>query len=81
MEKKEMNELIQIIKLMEQAPNFSSITFAIFVYCLFHTIKSKANNEINKKMDERLKPIEEKVGSIEKNVNLLISNICPKNGL
>ena len=39
------------------------------------------NNEINKKMDERLKPIEEKVGSIEKNVNLLISNICPKNGL
>lgn len=76
-----MNELIQIIKLMEQAPNFSSITFAIFAYCLFHTIKSKANNEINKKMDQRLKPIEEKVESIEKNVNLLISNICPKNGL
>ena len=81
MEEKEMNELIQIIKLMEQAPNFSTITFAIFAYCLFHTIKSKANNEINKKMDERLKPIEEKVESIGKNVNLLISNICPKNGL
>lgn len=76
-----MNELINIVKLMEQAPNFSSITIAVFAYCLFHTIKSKANNEINKKMDERLKPIEEKVGSIEKNVNLLISNICPKNGL
>ena len=75
-----MNEIIQIMKLMEQAPNFSSITFAVFAYCAFHTIKSKANNEINKKMDERLKPIEEKVGSIEKNVNLLISNICPKNG-
>ena len=76
-----MNEIIQIMKLMEQAPNFSSITFAVFAYCVFHTIKSKANNEINKKMDERLKPIEEKVGSIEKNVNLLISSICPKNGL
>ena len=68
-----MNEIIQIMKLMEQAPNFSSITFVVFAYCVFHTIKSKANNEINKKMDEKLKPIEEKVGSIEKNVNLLIS--------
>ena len=44
-----MNEIIQIMKLMEQAPNFSSITFAVFAYCVFHTIKSKANNEINKK--------------------------------
>jgi hypothetical protein len=32
-------------------------------------------------MDERLKPIEDKVGNIEKNVNFIISNICPKNGL
>ena len=59
-----MNEIIQIMKLMEQAPNFSTVAFAVFAYCVFHTIKSKANNEINKKMDERLKPIEEKVGSI-----------------
>jgi hypothetical protein len=77
-EEKEMNEIIQIVKLMEQAPNFSTVTFAIFGYCLFHTIKSKANNEINKKMDERFKPIEDKVNNIEKNVSLLISNICPK---
>jgi len=73
-----MNEIMQIMKLMEQAPNFSTVTFAIFAYCLFHTIKSKANNEINKKMDERFKPLEDKVSNIEKNVNLLISNICPK---
>jgi hypothetical protein len=76
-----MNEIMQIMKLMEQAPNFSTVTFAVFSYCAFHTIKSKANNELNKKMDERLKPIEDKVGNIEKNINLLISNICPKNGL
>jgi len=80
-----MNEIMQIMKLMEQAPNFSTAGIALFGYCfgycLFHTIKSKANDEINKKMDEKLKPIEDKVGNIEKNVNLLISNICPKNGL
>jgi hypothetical protein len=81
MEKKEMNEIMQIMKLMEQAPNFSTVAFAVFSYCAFHTIKSKANNELNKKMDERLKPIEDKVGNIEKNVNFIISNICPKNGL
>ena len=76
-----MNEIIQIVKLMEQAPNFSTVTFAVFSYCAFHTIKSKTNNELNKKMDERLKPIEDKVGNIEKNVNFIIQNICPKNGL
>jgi hypothetical protein len=32
-------------------------------------------------MDERFKPLEDKVGNIEKNVNFIISNICPKNGL
>jgi hypothetical protein len=80
-EEKEMNEIMQIMKLMEQAPNFSTAGIALFGYCLFHTIKSKANNEINKKMDERFKPLEDKVGNIEKNMNLLISNICPKNGL
>lgn len=73
-----MNEIMQIMKLMEQAPNFSTAGIALFSYCLFHTIKSKANNEINKKMDERFKPLEDKVGNIEKNMNLLISNICPK---
>jgi len=76
-----MNEIMNIMKLMEQAPNFSTVAFAVFSYCAFHTIKSKANNELNKKMDERLKPIEDKVGNIEKNVNFIISNICPKNGL
>jgi len=76
-----MNEIMQIMKLMEQAPNFSTAGIAVFSYCAFHTIKSKANSELNKKMDERLKPIEDKVGNIEKNVNFIISNICPKNGL
>ena len=76
-----MNEIMQIMKLMEQAPNFSTVAFAVFSYCAFHTIKSKANSELNKKMDERFKPIEDKVGNIEKNVNFIISNICPKNGL
>jgi len=76
-----MNEIMQIMKLMEQAPNFSTAGVALFGYCAFTTIKSKANNELNKKMDERLKPIEDKVGNIEKNVNFIISNICPKNGL
>ena len=94
-----MNEIIQIMKLMEQAPNFSSITFAVFAYCVFHTIKSLAKEQVEQKvknsmnefknefkkdfnnsMDERLKPMEKKVENIEKNVYLLISNICPKNG-
>ena len=69
-----MNEIMQIMKLMEQAPNFSTAGIALFGYCfgycLFHTIKSKANNEINKKMDERFKPLEDKVGNIEKNMNV-----------
>lgn len=100
MEKKIMNELIQIIKLMEQAPNFSSITMAVFVYCVYRTIKSlvkeqfdeKVKNSMNEfknefkkdfnnSMDERIKPMEKKMENIEKNVYLLISNICPKNGL
>ena len=95
-----MNEIIQIMKLMEQAPNFSSITFAVSAYCVFHTIKSLAKEQVDEKvknsmnefknefkkdfnnnMDERLKPMEKKVENIEKNVYLLISNICPKNGL
>ena len=76
---------MQIMKLMEQAPNFSTAGVALFGYCLFFTIKSKAEKQVKEKMDERLnerlKPIEDKVGNIEKNINLLISNICPKNGL
>jgi chaperonin cofactor prefoldin len=80
-----MNEIMQIMKLMEQAPNFSTAGVALFGYCLFFTIKSKAEKQVKEKMDERLnerlKPIEDKVGNIEKNINLLISNICPKNGL
>jgi hypothetical protein len=76
-----MNEIMQIMKLMEQAPNFSTAGVALFGYCLFFTIKSKAEKQVKEKMDERLKPIEDKVVNIEKNVNLLILNICPKNGL
>jgi tryptophanyl-tRNA synthetase len=91
-----MNEIMQIMKLMEQAPNFSTAGVALFGYCLFFTIKSKAEkqvkekidnsmdkfkSEFNKNMDEKLKPMEKKVENIEKNVYLLISNICPKNGL
>jgi tryptophanyl-tRNA synthetase len=95
MEEKEMNEIIQIMKLMEQAPNFSTVAFAVFAYCAFKTIKSFAKEQVDEKvknsmnefkkdfnnnMDERLKPMEKKVENIEKNVYLLISNICPKNG-
>jgi len=94
-----MNEIIQIMKLMEQAPNFSTVAFAVFAYCAFKTIKSFAKEQVDEKvknsmnefknefkkdfnnnMDERLKPMEKKVENIEKNVYLLISNICPKNG-
>jgi len=38
--------------LMEQAPNFSTAGIAFFGYCLFQSIKSKANNEINKKRNK-----------------------------
>jgi hypothetical protein len=80
-----MNEIMQIMKLMEQAPNFSTAGVALFGYCLFFTIKSKAEKQVKEKMDERLnerlKPIEDKVGNIEKNINFIIQNICPKNGL
>lgn len=76
-----MNELIQIIKLMEQAPNFSTIAFAVFTYCLFRTIKSIASDEIDKKMDKRFNPIINDITEIKKDMILLKQNICPKNGL
>ena len=73
-----MNEIIQIIKLMQQAPNFSTITFAVFGYCLFRTIKSIASDEIDKKMDKRFNPIINDITEIKKDIILLKQNICQK---
>lgn len=73
-----MNEIIQIIKLMQQAPNFSTITFAVFGYCLFRTIKSIASDEIDKKMDKRFNPIINDITEIKKDMILLKQNICQK---
>ncbi len=73
-----MNEIIQIIKLMQQAPNFSTITFAVFGYCLFRTIKSIASDEIDKKMDKRFNPIINDITEIKKDMILLKQNFCQK---
>lgn len=73
-----MNEIIQIIKLMQQAPNFSTIAFALFGYCLFRTIKSIASDEIDKKMDKRFMPIINDITEIKKDMILLKQNICQK---
>ena len=73
-----MNEIIQIIKLMQQAPNFSTITFAVFGYCLFRTIKSIASDEIDKKMDKRFNPIINDITEIKTDMILLKQNSCQK---
>ena len=59
-----MNEIIQIMKLMEQAPEFSVAITAIFVYLAIFFIKAKGRDEvlkIIKPMSDRLKTIEEKL--------------------
>lgn len=59
-----MNEIIQIMKLMEQAPEFSVAISGIFVYLAIFYIKSKGRDEvlkIIKPINDRLKTIEEKL--------------------
>ena len=41
-----MNEIMQIMKLMEQAPNFSMFVGALFIYFSYYYIKNQSKETI-----------------------------------
>lgn len=76
-----MQDIITIIKLMEQAPNFSTIFFAIFLYTLYNTIKSKCKDNVVKFIREEIQPLKDDVKIIKEKQKEIETKICPKNGL
>lgn len=65
---------------MEQAPNFSTIFFGIFLYTLYNTIKSKCKDDVVKFIREEIKPLKDDVKIIKEKQKEIENKIC-KNGL
>lgn len=76
-----MQDIITIIKLMEQAPNFSTIFFGIFLYTLYNTIKSKCKDDVVKFIREEIQPLKDDVRIIKEKQKQIETKICQKNGL
>jgi hypothetical protein len=75
-----MQDIITIIKLMEQAPNFSTIFFGIFLYTLYNTIKSKCKDDVVKFIREEIQPLKDDVRIIKEKQKQIETKIC-SNGL
>jgi len=70
-----MNEIMQIMKLMEQAPEFSIMVSAFFIYLFYYWLK----NQGEKKILDMLQPVKQDISEIKQDLVKIKQNIC--NGL
>ena len=69
-----MIDFITIFNLMKQAPEFSMMVSAFFIYLFYYWVK----NQGEKKILDMLQPVKQDISEIKQDLVKIKQNICPK---
>ena len=69
-----MNEFVAIFNLMKQAPEFSMMVSAFFIYLFYYWVK----NQGEKKILGMLQPVKQDISEIKQDLVKIKQNICPR---